>query len=103
MGKAAGRRVFGYQPPKDYSESKYPYFGKLMTHAELVEGWSKLKIDKHLERERNRNGWHRYVEAQIWAEPEEIQKKYRHSVEVTPESWTMGDVTYLQNYKELNK
>ncbi|MDF1811516.1 MAG: hypothetical protein P1V20_04860 [Verrucomicrobiales bacterium] len=101
MNRTGGKRTFGYQPPKDYTESKYPWFGKLMTYEELVEDFEKLKIDRHLERQIESNGWHRYVEAQIWSEPKALRKKYKISHEVTPETWTHDGITHLQNHKAM--
>ncbi|MDF1756629.1 MAG: hypothetical protein P1U89_27845 [Verrucomicrobiales bacterium] len=88
MKKTGGKKSFGFQLPEDYSESKYPYFGKLLTYEELVEDYHRLKIDQHLDRERENNGWYRYVEAQIWSEPETLRSKYDTAYKVTPETWT---------------
>ena len=99
MKKSDDKKLFGMQLPKDYSESKYPYFGKLLTYEELVQNFQKLKIDQHLEKQRNELGWYRYIEAQIWADPEVLRSKYGVPHEVTPEPWTHNGITYLQNYK----
>lgn len=101
MERGEGTRMFGVQLPKDYTESEYPYFGKLMTYKELVDGFVELKVDQHLERERKNNGWYRYIEAQIWSEPDRILRDHGTPYEVTPEPWTHNGVTYLQNYKSM--
>lgn len=101
MNKAQSKKQFGYQIPSDFCEAKYPYFGKLMTYEELTEGFHKLKIDQFLQSQRKQNGWYRYVEAQIWSEPEFLLKNHGTSYEVTPEPWTHGKVTHLQNYKKI--
>ncbi|NBB81083.1 MAG: hypothetical protein GVY36_16860 [Verrucomicrobia bacterium] len=94
------KKAFGYQLPKDFSESRYPYFGKLMTFEELVDGFRKLGIYQFLERQKAENNWYRYVEAQIWSEPASLRRKHNRFYEVTPEPWTYQGVTYLQNYKQ---
>ncbi len=101
MKRSSGKKMFGFQLPEDYSESEYPYFGKLMTYKELVEDFNILKIDQFLEKNRQKNNWYRYVEAQIWSEPEMLRKKYGIEYEVTSEPWTHKGITYLQNYKNL--
>ena len=101
MKRNGDKKAFGYQLPKDYSESQYPYFGKLMTYEELISGFQNLKIGHFLEGERAKNNWYRYVEAQIWSNPETLRKKFTEWIEVKPESWTYNGTTYLQNYKTL--
>ena len=101
LKRSGGKKMFGYQLPEDYSEVAYPYFGKLFTHEELLENFDFLKIRQCLERERKKNNWYRYVEAQIWLEPREIPNESKTSYEVTPEPWTHRGVTYLQNHKTL--
>lgn len=93
MKRDGGGRMFGYQIPNDYSEEAYPYFGKLMTYEELVEGFEALKIDRHLMKEMESNGWYRYVEAQIWADPEVLRREFGSSVGVVPEPWKLHGVT----------
>lgn len=88
MKRGGGKRMFGYQLPEDYSEPEFPYFGKLLTYDELVEGYESLKIGQRLERERETNGWYRYVEAQVWSNPERLRRECGSAVKVTPESWT---------------
>ena len=95
------RRSFGYQPPKDYSEEEYPYFGKLLTYHELETQLSELKIDEYLTENRRTNHWYRYIEAQIWADPRDMRSRFKDLTEVEPESWTYDGVTHLQNYKKL--
>ena len=98
-----GAPMFGWQIPEDYSEARHPYFGKLLTYGELIEGFEALKIGEHVRRQQNENGWYRYVEAQIWMDPEVLRAKYGISQEVTPEPWTHDGVTHLQNYKVQNQ
>jgi hypothetical protein len=103
MNRGCSRKMFGLQLPEDYSESEYPYFGKLLTYEELVEDFHELKVDQHLDREIGENGWYRYVEAQIWAEPQALRETHGVSHEVTPEPWThtLSGVTFLQNHKQI--
>lgn len=65
-----------------------------MTYAELGEGFQALKIDQHLAKERQKNGWYRYVEAQIWADPDTLRGRFGNAEDVTPEPWTYQGVTY---------
>jgi hypothetical protein len=102
MKRSGGKKMFGWQVPKDYCESEFPFFGNLLTYQELHEGLQKLKIDQHLETQRKKNGWYRYVEAQIWTNPEILKNKFADWIEVEPEPWTYNGTTYLQNYKTLN-
>ncbi len=51
------KRYFGYQHPEDYSEEKYPYFGKLLTYPELEARISELKIDDYLAENRRTSHW----------------------------------------------
>ena len=96
------RKMFGFQPPKDYSESRYPYFGQLLSYQELLERYHDFHIDRFLTEQRESNGWYRYVEAQIWADPQVLREKYgEEASEVWPEPWTHAGVTYLQNYKDV--
>ncbi len=92
-------RIFGYQPPQDYNEEKYPYFGKLLTLRELKDSFQDLKIDKYLEAQKNKNCWYRYIEVQIWSNPEALKSRFSDWIEVHPEPWSDGKVTHLQNYK----
>ncbi|MCC5790051.1 MAG: hypothetical protein JJT75_10465 [Opitutales bacterium] len=101
MKRNGGKKMFGYQLPKDYSETEYPYFGKLLTYEELLEGFDTLKIRQHLDRERTKNNWYRYVETQIWSHPETLKSRFTEWIEVDPEPWTYNGTTYLQNYKTL--
>jgi hypothetical protein len=101
MNRNSGTKVFGCQLPEDFSKSEYPYFGKLMTYEELVLGFQKLQLNQYLKRAVEKNSWYRYIEAQIWSEPESLLGKYKILDEVTPEPWTHQGVTHLQNYKEL--
>lgn len=100
MKRGDTKKLFGMQLPKDYTESEYPYFGKLMSYEELVEDFQKLKIDQHLEKQRIELGWYRYIEAQIWSKPETLRNNHGISYEVAPEPWTHNGITYLQNYKQ---
>ena len=90
-------RMFGYQIPEDYSESLHPYFGKLLTYQELVESFQTLEIDIYLKRHRAENHWYRYVEAQIWSDPELLNERYAISYEVSSESYTINGVTYANH------
>ena len=99
MKRRDDKKLFGMQLPKDYSESKYPYFGKLLTYEELIQDFQKLEIDQHLEKQRNELSWYRYIEAQIWSDPQPLREKYPMTQEVTPEPWTHNWITHLQNYK----
>lgn len=99
MKRSQGIRVFGAQPPDDYSEEKYPYFGKLFTIEEVDAQLSALKIDSYLEERVRGNQWHRYLEVQIWSDPESLRERYPQWIEVDPEPWFDGRVTHLQNYK----
>ena len=100
MKRSGTKKLFGMQLPKDYSESEYPFYGKLMTYDELVEDFQKLKIDQHLEKQKKALGWYRYIEAQIWSNPEPLRCKYGTAYEVIPEPWTHNGITHLQNYKQ---
>ncbi|MDQ8198660.1 hypothetical protein QEH56_10895 [Pelagicoccus enzymogenes] len=97
------KRYFGYPLPKDYTEEKYPYFGKLLTIDELRAQSEALKIDRYLEENRRTNHWYRYVEAHIWADPQDMRKRFSDWIEVDPEPWTAANVSLLQNYKEIRK
>lgn len=97
------RRYFGYQPPEDYCEETYPYFGKLLTYPELKSGIRELKIDAYLAENRKTNHWHRYVEAQVWADPIEMRSRFTDWIEVEPESWTHNGVTHLQNFGDRKR
>lgn len=99
MKRNTGTKTFGCQLPADYSASKYPYFGKLMTYDELVTGFRNLQLDQYLKKAAEENSWYRYIEAQIWAEPESLPGRHRILSEVTPEPWTHQGVTHLQNDK----
>ncbi len=101
MKRSGGKKAFGFQVPEDYCESEFPFFGKLMTYQELQEGLQELKIDQHLETQRKKNGWYRYIEAQIWSDPEILRNKFPEWIEVEPEPWTYNGTTYLQNYKAI--
>ncbi len=90
---------FGLQAPKDWSEEEYPYFGKLLTYRELEERLHELKIDKFVDEGKRTNYWYRYVEAQIWAEPEDLRSRFNDWIEVDPEPWSFSTITHLQNYK----
>ncbi len=103
MKRGGGRKMFGIQLPADYTEFEFPYFGKLMTYEELREGLYELKIDQRLEVERGKNNWYRYVEAQIWSDPETLRGRFTEWVEVEPEPWTHNGITHLQNYKLLRR
>ncbi|MDF1657889.1 MAG: hypothetical protein P1U58_09770 [Verrucomicrobiales bacterium] len=96
-------RYFGHPLPEDYTEKRYPYFGKLLTIDELRSQNEKLKIDNYLEEKRMTNSWHRYVEAHIWADPQAMRERFSNWIEVDPEPFTLGDVTFLQNYKQLRQ
>lgn len=97
------KRYFGYPLPKDYTEEKYPYFGKLLTIDELRAQAKALKIDTYLEKNRRTNHWYRYIEAHIWADPQDMRKRFSNWMEVDPEPWSDGRVSYLQNYKKLRQ
>ncbi|WP_309382667.1 hypothetical protein [Cerasicoccus frondis] len=99
LNKVPAKQHFGYQIPSDYSEAKYPYFGKLLTYEDLCVGYHSLGIAAHLEQMHRRLNWYRYLEAQIWVEPTQLRERFKDWFEVTPEPWTYGNVTYLQNYK----
>ncbi len=101
MKRGEGMKKFGYQLPEGYTESEFPYFGKLMTYHELRDRLEELKIDRYLETGRRENHWYRYVEAQIWSDPELLRAKFSEWIEVEPEPWTLNGVTHLQNYKTL--
>ena len=101
MKRNGDKKAFGYQLPKDYSESHYPYFGKLMTYEELITGFQNLKIDQFLKEESEKNNWYRYVEAQIWSDPKNLISMFTERIEVDPEPWTYNGITYLQNYKTV--
>ena len=103
MNKGFNKKMFGLQLPEDYSESKYPYFGKLLTYEELLENFYELKINQHLDRERKEYGWYRYVEAQIWSEPEALRKTHGVLQALTPEPWThtRAKITFLQNHNQI--
>lgn len=100
LSKIKVPKYFGFQAPSDWNEKKHPYFGKLLTFSELKEGFYKLKIDGYLNEGRRRNDWYRYVEAQIWANPEELRARYSDRIEVAPEPWSEDKMTHLQNYKQ---
>ena len=97
------KRHFGHGLPKDYTEEKYPYFGKLLTIDELRKSSKELGIDSFLEKNRRSNNWYRYVEAHIWADPKELRERFSDWVEVDPEPWSFRGVTYLQNYKKIRQ
>lgn len=103
LSKMETKRYFGYQPPEDYNEKTYPYFGKLLTYDELGARLSELKIDDYLAENKRTNHWYRYVEAQVWADPAEMRSRFKNWIEVDPESWTHDGVTHLQNYKKLRQ
>lgn len=97
------KRHFGFQIPDDYREESQPYFGKLMSFDELKDGLQSLKIAAFIEERKRRNDWYRYVEAQIWADPEQLRNRFRNWIEVDPEPWTRGNLTHLQNYKKIRQ
>ncbi|MGJ8657919.1 MAG: hypothetical protein ACSHX6_15835 [Akkermansiaceae bacterium] len=99
MSEIEVEQSFGVQIPSDYDEDKYPYFGKLLTYSELKEKYEEFKIGEYLENNKKKNHWYRYIEAQIWVKPEELIARFTDQIEVYPEPWTHGYITYLQNYK----
>lgn len=96
-------RYFGHPIPKDYTEKKYPYFGKLLTIDELREQNKELEIDKYLENKKKINCWYRYVEAHVWADPQEMRKRFSKWIEVDPEPWSAQNVSFLHNYKNIRQ
>ena len=94
---------FGLQAPEDYNEEEYPYFGKLLTYIELKEQFHELKIDLFLDENMRTNYWYRYVEAQIWADPQDLRSRFTDWTEVDPEPWSSSTITYLQNYKDISR
>ena len=105
MKRGGGKKMFGSQVPENYSESEFPYFGKLMTYEELCEASDELKIGQYLETQRRQKCWYRYIETQIWSDPEILRNKFTKSIEVEPEPWTHNatGTTHLQNYKALKE
>ncbi len=103
MGRGGGKRMFGYQLPKDYSSAAHPYFGKLLTYEELKRDARPLKIDRYLESQKQINHWYRYLEVQIWLDPEALKRSHPDWVDVVPEPWSDGKVTHLQNEKPSHK
>lgn len=100
LSKTEVKGYFGRQAPADWNEETHPYFGKLLTYRELEEGFLELKIDVYLNEKEKRNDWYRYVEAQIWADPEELRSRFPDWIEVDPEPWSHDKVTHLQNFKQ---
>ena len=100
LSKIDVKQFFGMQAPDGWDEESHPYFGKLLTYVELVERFSELKLDTYLEERIERNDWYRYIEAQIWADPEDLRSRFCDWVEVHPEPWSSYTVTHLQNYKQ---
>lgn len=97
------KEYFGFQAPDGWNEETHPYFGKLLTYEELEEGFRELKIDLYLNERAQRNDWYRYVEAHIWADPEDLRSRFRDWIEVDPEPWSDGKVTHLQNFKHIQQ
>ncbi len=91
LSKAKVERYFGFQPPPDYDEERYPYFGKLLTFSELKEQYRELKIDSYLDERKAKNDWYRYVEVQIWSNPEELRSRFTDWIEVDPEPWSLNE------------
>jgi len=101
LSKKEVKKSFGMPMPSDYTEEKYPYFGQLLTFDELEERYYDLKIDGYLGERNRSNCWYRYIEAQIWANPEDLRSRFSDWIEVDPEPWSDGKVTHLQNYKQI--
>ncbi|MCH6256745.1 hypothetical protein MLD52_09315 [Puniceicoccaceae bacterium K14] len=101
LSKVKTEKSFGFQVPDDYDQEKYPYFGKLLTYNELHNGIRELKISTYLAERKRSNDWYRYVEAQIWANPNDLSSRYSDWIEVEPEPWSDGRMTHLQNYKKI--
>lgn len=96
-------RYFGHPLPEDYTEERYPYYGKLLTMDELRAQNEELKIDKYLEKKRRSNCWYRYVEAHVWADPEAMRERFADWIEVDPEPWSAQNLSLLQNYKKIRQ
>lgn len=103
LGRVNVKRHFGFQIPDDYCKKSQPYFGKLLEFDELKEQFHSLKIGAFIEERKSANNWYRYVEAQIWANPEELRNRFRDWMEVDPEPWTSGNLSHLQNYKKIRQ
>jgi len=103
LSKFEVKKHFGFQTPDDYSENTYPYFGKLLTFDELEADFQELKIDEYLTERKRSNNWYRYVEAQIWADPNNLKSRFTDWIEVEPEPWSDGKMTHLQNYKKIRQ
>lgn len=83
------KKYFGYQIPDDYTEEKYPYFGKIFSFADLERDFENLRLGEYLEEKRASHDWYRYIEAQIWMDRLDLESCVSEWESVAPESWNV--------------